>query len=38
LARAMVDVTVQGTKERSASVFENNDIRAMLERLQNVTG
>jgi uncharacterized protein YbjT (DUF2867 family) len=38
LARVMVDVTVQGTKERSASMFENNDIRAKLERLQNLTG
>ena len=38
LARVMVDVAVQGTMQRSASVFENNDIRAMVERLQNPTG
>jgi uncharacterized protein YbjT (DUF2867 family) len=38
LARVMVDVAVQGTKEPRASVFENNDIRAMVEWLQNLTG
>ncbi len=37
LARVMVDVAVQGAKERRASVFENNDIRAMAERPQNHT-
>jgi uncharacterized protein YbjT (DUF2867 family) len=38
LARVMVDVAAQGTKEPRASVFENNDIRAMVEWLQNLTG
>ena len=38
LARAMVDVAVRGTKERTARVFENNDIRAMVEWQQNLTG
>ena len=38
LARMMVDVAVRRTKERRASVFENSDIRAMLEWLQNLTG
>jgi uncharacterized protein YbjT (DUF2867 family) len=38
LARVMVDVAVRGTKERRASVFENNDIRAMVEWLQRLTG
>jgi uncharacterized protein YbjT (DUF2867 family) len=38
LARVMVDVAVQGTKERRASVFENNDIRAMVEWLRHLTG
>jgi uncharacterized protein YbjT (DUF2867 family) len=38
LARAMVDVAVQGTKEPSASVFENSDIRALVEPLHNRTG
>jgi uncharacterized protein YbjT (DUF2867 family) len=33
LARMMVDVAVRGTKGRKESVFENNDIRAMLEWL-----
>jgi uncharacterized protein YbjT (DUF2867 family) len=33
LARVMVDVAVQGTKEPKASVFENSDIRAMVERV-----
>jgi uncharacterized protein YbjT (DUF2867 family) len=31
LARVMVDVAVRRTKERRASVFENNDIRAMVD-------
>jgi uncharacterized protein YbjT (DUF2867 family) len=31
LARVMVDVAVQGTKDSRASVFENNDIQAMVE-------
>jgi uncharacterized protein YbjT (DUF2867 family) len=38
LARVMVDVAVRGTKERRASVFENNDIRAMVEWLRHLTG
>jgi uncharacterized protein YbjT (DUF2867 family) len=38
LGRAMVEVAVQGTKERRASVFENNDIRAMVERFRHLTG
>jgi hypothetical protein len=38
LARVMVDVAVRGTKERAAQVFENNDIRAMVEWLQRLTG
>ena len=37
LARVMVDVAVQGTKEPRASVFENNDIRAMVEWLQHLS-
>jgi uncharacterized protein YbjT (DUF2867 family) len=37
-ARVMVDVAVRRTKERRASVFENNDIRAMAEWLQNLAG
>jgi uncharacterized protein YbjT (DUF2867 family) len=37
LARVMVDVAVEGTKERRAPVLENNDIRAMVGRLQNLT-
>jgi uncharacterized protein YbjT (DUF2867 family) len=37
LARVMVDVAVRGTKERKASVFENSDIRAMVERLRHLT-
>jgi len=37
LARAMVDVAVQGIKEPRASVFENNDIRAMVEWLQHLS-
>ena len=38
LARVMVDVAVRPTKERRASVFENNDIRAMVEWLRHLTG
>ena len=38
LARVMVDVAVRGTKERTARVFENSDIRAMVEWQQNLTG
>jgi uncharacterized protein YbjT (DUF2867 family) len=38
LARVMVDVAVRRTKERRASVFENDDIRAMVECLQHLTG
>jgi hypothetical protein len=38
LARVMVDVAVQGTKEPRPSVFENNDIRAMAEWLQHLSG
>jgi uncharacterized protein YbjT (DUF2867 family) len=38
LARVMVDVAARGTKERTAQVFENNDIRAMVEWLQRLTG
>jgi hypothetical protein len=30
LARAMVDAAVAGTSERTSSVFENRDIRAMV--------
>jgi uncharacterized protein YbjT (DUF2867 family) len=37
LARVMVDVAVRGTKERRASVFENSDIRAMVEWRRNLT-
>ena len=37
LARVMVDVAVRRTKERRASVFENNDIRAMAEWIQHLT-
>jgi uncharacterized protein YbjT (DUF2867 family) len=33
LARAMVDVAVRGTGEREGLVFENRDIRAMVESL-----
>jgi uncharacterized protein YbjT (DUF2867 family) len=33
LARAMVDVTVQGTGKHGGPVFENRDIRAMVESL-----
>jgi uncharacterized protein YbjT (DUF2867 family) len=38
LARVMVDVAVRGTKERTAQVFENNDIRATVEWLRHLTG
>jgi uncharacterized protein YbjT (DUF2867 family) len=38
LARVMVDLAIRGTKERAAQVFENNDIRAMVEWLQRLTG
>jgi uncharacterized protein YbjT (DUF2867 family) len=38
LARVMFDVAVQGTKEPRASVFENNDIRAMVDWLRNLSG
>src|SRR5579864_940990 len=34
LARAMVDVVVSGTGKRGGPVFENRDIRAMIESLQ----
>ena len=37
LARAMVDVAVQGT-DRGAKVFENRDIRAMVKRIHTTTG
>jgi uncharacterized protein YbjT (DUF2867 family) len=35
LARAMVDVAVQKTAERESRVFENRDIRAMVESLHH---
>jgi hypothetical protein len=38
LARVMVDVAARRTKERRASVFENNDIRAMVECLRRLAG
>ncbi len=38
LARAMVDVAVQPTKERRALVFENNDLLAMVEWNRRLTG
>jgi uncharacterized protein YbjT (DUF2867 family) len=38
LARVMVDVALRRTKERRASVFENDDIRAMVEWLRHLTG
>jgi len=38
LARVMVDVAVRGTKDRTAQVFENNDIRATVEWLRHLTG
>jgi hypothetical protein len=34
LARAMVDVVVSRTGQRGGPVFENRDIRAMVESLQ----
>jgi uncharacterized protein YbjT (DUF2867 family) len=34
LARAMVDVAVRGTGDRGGLVFENRDIRAMVESLR----
>jgi uncharacterized protein YbjT (DUF2867 family) len=37
LARAMVDVVVQGT-DRGAKVFENREIRAMVKRIHPSTG
>ena len=37
LARVMVDVAVCRTKERRASAFENNDIRAMAKWIQHLT-
>jgi uncharacterized protein YbjT (DUF2867 family) len=37
LARAMVDVAVQGT-DRGAKVFENREIRAMVKRIHPSTG
>jgi hypothetical protein len=38
LARAMVDVAVQPTKERRALVFENNDLLAIVEWNRHLTG
>ncbi len=38
LARAMVDVAVRRAKERQSSVFENRDIRAMVDSLRTSTG
>jgi len=38
LARVMVDIAARGTKERTAQVFENNDIRATVEWLRHLTG
>jgi uncharacterized protein YbjT (DUF2867 family) len=38
LARVMVDVAVRRTEEHRVSVFENNDIRAMVEWLRHLTG
>jgi uncharacterized protein YbjT (DUF2867 family) len=37
LARAMVDVAVQGTGEQRRQVFENREIRAMIESLHRPT-
>jgi hypothetical protein len=37
LARAMVDVAVQGT-DRGRRVFENRDIRGMVKRIHPSTG
>jgi uncharacterized protein YbjT (DUF2867 family) len=38
LARVMVEVAVRRTRERHASVLENNDIRAMAEWLRHLSG
>jgi uncharacterized protein YbjT (DUF2867 family) len=38
LARVMVDVAVQGAKEPTTSVFENNDIRAMADWHHHLAG
>jgi hypothetical protein len=38
LARAMVDVVVRGNGEPGNSVFENRDIRAMVELLHTLAG
>ena len=38
LARAMVDVAVQGGTDRGGRVFENRDIRAMVKRIHPSTG
>jgi uncharacterized protein YbjT (DUF2867 family) len=37
LARAMVDVSLRGTSERAGFVFENRDIRAMVDSLRTPT-
>jgi uncharacterized protein YbjT (DUF2867 family) len=34
LARAMVDVALPGTRERGGQIFENHDIRAMVESIR----
>jgi hypothetical protein len=38
LARAMVEVVVRGTDERGGLVFENHDIRAIVESIHPHTG
>jgi uncharacterized protein YbjT (DUF2867 family) len=38
LARAMVDVALRGTSERGGFVFENRDIRAIVDSLHTPTG
>ena len=38
LARAMVDVAVRGTEKRRGPVFENREIRAMIESLHTPVG
>jgi uncharacterized protein YbjT (DUF2867 family) len=38
LARAMVDVAVRGAEKRESLVFENREIRAMVESLHNPMG
>lgn len=38
LARAMVDVAIRGTVKRGGQVFENRDIRAMVESLHPARG